>query len=61
MEVNSNHKKMLKHSAAEFDYNGSRTGIRGGRMTSLAAKSFCATKCYLNSVDELKYMVNTLY
>lgn len=60
IEVNRNHIKMIKASNAELAYTGCRTGIRGGKKTSLAAKSQISTEIYLRSLDELKYMVSTL-
>lgn len=60
MEVNSNHKKMMKASNAEFNFTGCRTGVRGGKRTSLTARSQVAIEFYHRSVDELKYMVSTL-
>ena len=39
IEVNSNHKRMVKASNAEFQYTGSRTGVRGGKHTTLSARA----------------------
>ena len=60
MEVNSNHKKMVKASNTEFQYSGCRTGVRGGKRTTLAANSQALIELYYRSVDELKYMVATV-
>lgn len=60
IEVNNNHKKMVKASDSEFNSNASRKGIRGGKRTSLIAKSQTAIETYYNSLDELKYMVSTI-
>ena len=60
MEVNGNHKKMVKASNAEFQYTGCRTGVRGGKRTTLSANSQTATEFYFRSADELKYMVASL-
>lgn len=45
---------------AELDFGLNRTGLRGGKFTSLIAKSQNLTKLYLDTYDELKYMVSTL-
>jgi hypothetical protein len=60
IEVNNKHKKMIKASNAEFNYTGCRTGIRGGKKTTLSAKAQVSTRIYLDSLDELKFMVNTI-
>lgn len=59
IEVNNAHKKMVKASKREAEYNGSRTGIRGGTFTTITVNAQRATESYLNSLEELKYMVKT--
>lgn len=60
IEVNNNHKKMIIASNAEFQYTGCRTGIRGGKKTTLSANSQTKTEVFLKSFEEFKYMVSTL-
>lgn len=58
--VNQNHKKMIKAVESEFQYTGSRTGIRGGKATTLTANAQVATTMYYKSVDDLKQMTAKL-
>ena len=60
IELNKNHKKVNKASDTEFCFNGCRTGIRGGRMTTLQANTARASKAYNDSRYELEYMVTHL-
>lgn len=60
IEVNNNHKKMVRAFSAECNYTGYRTGVRGGKITKLYANSQTATNFYIRSAGELKYMVATL-
>jgi len=60
MQLNKNHQKMVKASNSEMQHNGARTGLRGGKITTLQANTQRATKTYLDSLDEFKYMVATL-
>lgn len=45
---------------AELDFGFNRTGKRGGKFTSLNAKSLNITKLFLNAEEELRFMVNHL-
>lgn len=45
---------------AEFNYKGCRAGLRGGKITSLAAKTTNDTKAYLSSLEYLKLIVKYL-
>ena len=56
----SNQLKKQKASDAEFNFNGCRKGIRGGKITTLAARSQTNTKIYLDCIEELKFMINNL-
>lgn len=58
--VLSNLKKMKKASNAEFNYDGCRTGIRGGRRTTLSANSANAAQMYDASMDDLKLLIKLL-
>ena len=58
--VNNNRKKMEKAVDSEFNFNGDRRGVRGGKSTTLTAKAQTATEFYLDSLGELKYMVASL-
>lgn len=60
IDLHRKHKSMVNHSDTEFRYTGSRTGIRGGKLTTLSAKAQNATESYLNALDELKYMIAAL-
>jgi hypothetical protein len=60
IELNKKHKSMVKASDSEFRHTGHRTGIRGGKLTTLSARAQNATESYLNALDELKYMIATL-
>lgn len=60
IEVNKAHKRMLKANHREMEYGLNRTGLRGGKFTTLAANSQRITESYLDAIEELKYMVKTL-
>lgn len=51
-----------KHRAllAESSFNGSRTGARGGKRTTLTARASNACKNYQDAIDILKIYVNEL-
>lgn len=53
-------KSMDKSTKAEFEYGFNRTGIRGGKFTSLNAKSQNNTRMYLDCEDSLKLIVKLL-
>ncbi|HJS00517.1 MAG TPA: hypothetical protein VJ780_06250 [Flavobacterium sp.] len=53
-------KSLDKANKAELDYGFNRVGIRGGKFTSLNAKSDNCARMYFMCEEELKYMVNKL-
>lgn len=60
ISVNRQHKKMIISNKAELEYGFNRTGIRGGKFTTLNANSQNTTRIYLELLEQLKYMVSTL-
>ena len=60
IEVNRNHKSMDKANKAVLGSNSSRSGVSGGKFTTLQANLHRHTKSYLDSIEELKYMVSRL-
>lgn len=57
LELNRIHKSLRKATKAEMDFGFNRTGPRGGRFTSLNAKSERYAKSYHDCADQLKFMV----
>lgn len=60
IELKSISLRRKKALDAELDFGLNRTGLRGGKFTSLSAKSQNLTKCYLDAIEELKYMTLSL-
>ncbi len=56
IDVNRQHKRMVKAMEKRMEYGFNRSGQRGGRFTSLAAHEERCTTAYLDAVSELKYM-----
>lgn len=57
----SQHKRRMDKANDTYLFSMSqRTGIRGGRNTTLDAASYRASKAYLDSLEELKWMVVTM-
>lgn len=53
-------KSLDKATKAELEYGFNRVGIRGGKFTSLNAKSDNCARMYMQCEDELTYMINNL-
>ena len=53
-------KTMDKANSAELAYGFNRIGIRGGKFTSLNAKSSNCARMYYSCEDELKIMIKLL-
>lgn len=49
-----NLKSKEKATKAEYEFGFNRVGVRGGKYTSLEAKSMNTTKAYLDGVDLIK-------
>ena len=60
VNMNNTHKRMMKATQAEVDFGFNRSGVRGGKFTTLNANSQKATSSYLGLVEELKYMISYL-
>ena len=60
IQVNNAQKSMSKAVRAEYLSPAQRTGVRGGKFTTLVVRSQKATEKYLRLLDELKYMVAVL-
>lgn len=58
--VRKNYTVRQKASDSAYNYNGDRTGIRGGRRTTLDAKLSTACRVYDESVEYLKTITNLL-
>lgn len=58
--VMSNLKSRNKASNAEFNSDSVRSGVRGGRRTSLAANSYNTARMYDSNLEELKTLIKLL-
>lgn len=58
--VISNFKKKEKAVKAEFEYNGDRKGIRGGKFTSLSSNAVTNTQMYFSSLEDLKTIIELI-
>lgn len=58
--LNRLHKSMVIANSAVHAYGLNRTGIRGGKFTTLEARSMNISHEYICAVDELKWMILTL-
>ena len=58
--VNKSYKKLMRASDAEYSYKGSRTGIRGGKKTTLSSNTSRASQEYNELIDELRYMAKDI-
>ena len=56
----SNFKSKEKALKAEFNYEGCRTGVRGGKRTTLSAKASNSAEMYVKSIEFLKLAVNKI-
>lgn len=60
IRLHSLKKSMDKAVSAEYNYGFNRVGVRGGKFTSLNAKSCNCTRMFLDCEETLKYIVNLL-
>ena len=60
IEVEKLYKRMIKANEASLKYGFNRKGIRGGRFTTLEATCDKAAKVYVDTINDLKYMIATL-
>lgn len=60
LELNRLHKKSKKSSEAFHNFKGSRTGIRGGKHSTIWARQSNDFDNYQRCLEELKLMVNLL-
>lgn len=60
IELNQSHKALVRALDATHKFGNNRTGVRGGRSTSLQAQLDKTTKRWLDLTIQLKYMVATL-
>lgn len=58
--VISNFRAKEKAVKREFEYEGCRTGIRGGKRTTITAKAVNSTQMYFSSIEELKFIIKHL-
>ena len=58
--VLSNLKSRTKASMAEFNTNPQRTGVRGGKQTTLSANSYNTARMYDANLEDLKTLVKYL-
>lgn len=56
-ELHAAHKRMVKASEAEMRCTVPRSGPRGGKLTTLQARTMRATESYLNLLEEFKFFV----
>ena len=45
---------------SEYNYEGCRTGVRGGKRTTLSARADNSAESYVDSIKYLKMIVNEL-
>lgn len=60
MDLHRSKKAMEKALSAELNCTTVRSGVRGGKRTSLVARSMNTTDIYNSIVEELKFMVKKL-
>ena len=60
IRLHSLKKSLDKATKSELDYGFNRVGIRGGKFTSLNAKSDNCARMYFQCEEELKYIVKIL-
>jgi len=53
-------KQLDKATKAELDYGFNRIGVRGGKFTTLNAKSDNCARMYVDCLEELKYMIKNI-
>ena len=58
--VLSNLKSRNKASMAEFNTDSQRTGVRGGKRTTLSANSYNTARMYDANLEDLKILVKYL-
>lgn len=58
--VMSNFKSKEKAVKSELEYDGCRTGVRGGKRTTLSARAVNTTQLYFSSIEELRLIVSYL-
>ena len=56
----SNFKSKERALKSEFNYEGCRKGVRGGKRTSLSAKASNSAEIYVKSIEFLKLATNKI-
>lgn len=60
LELNRLYKKYLKSTKAFHNFKGSRTGVRGGKHSTIWAKQSNDFEMYQRCLENLKLMINLL-